>query len=48
MDSFAAREACQEGRYNDVLAMYDKAKPDGSWTNWDYYYYAYALRKVKN
>ena len=37
MDSFAAREACQEGRYNDVLAMYDKAKPDGSWTNWDYY-----------
>lgn len=48
MDSFAAREACQEGRYNDVLAMYDKARPDGSWTNWDYYYYAYALRKVKN
>ena len=48
MDSFAAREACREGRYNDVIAMYDKAAPDGSWTNWDYYYYAYALRKVKN
>lgn len=48
MDSFAAREACREGRYNDVLAMYGKADPDGTWTNWDYYYYAYALRKVKN
>ena len=48
MDSFAARQACRDGRYDEVLAMYGKAAPDRSWTCWDYYYYAYALRKVKN
>ena len=47
MDSFAARQACRDGRYDEVLAMYGKAAPDGSWTCWDYYYYAYALRKTK-
>ena len=48
MDSFAARQACRDGRYDEVLAMYGKAVPDGSWSCWDYYYYAYALRKTKN
>ena len=47
MDSFAARQACRDGRYDEVLAMYGKAAPDRSWTCWDYYYYAYALRKTK-
>lgn len=47
MDSFAARQACRDGRYDEVLAMYGKAAPDGSWSCWDYYYYAYALRKTK-
>lgn len=47
MDSFAARQACRDGRYEEVLAMYGKAAPDGSWSCWDYYYYAYALRKTK-
>ena len=46
MDSFAARQACRDGRYDEVLAMYGKAAPDRSWTCWDYYYYAYALRKT--
>lgn len=47
MDSFAARQACRDGRYDEVLAMYGQAEPDRSWTCWDYYYYAYALRKTK-
>lgn len=47
MDSFAARQACRDSRYEEVLAMYGKAAPDGSWSCWDYYYYAYALRKTK-
>ena len=37
MDSFAARQACRDGRYDEVLAMYGKAAPDGSWNCWDYY-----------
>ena len=47
MDSFASPKACRDGRYDEVLAMYGKAAPDRSWTCWDYYYYAYALRKTK-
>lgn len=46
MDSFAAREACRRGDFDTVLSLYHGKKLDTSWTCWDYYYYALALRKT--
>lgn len=48
MDSFLAKELCQQKNYKAVLAMYQNARPNPSWTGWDYYYYAYALQKMKD
>lgn len=48
MDSFAARDACKRGDFDSVLSLYHGSNPDQTWTCWDYYYYALALRKTRH